>query len=170
MGGWLSYVPEGTYCVLKQVGQGNESWDSVWMSDTPLEHTTNYDALQEATGDVLVVGLGLGMLSLAMCRKKEVRSVTVLELEPDVVRLISTHVKHRKLQIIVADGTQPPLRGRRFDLIYVDIWPNICSDNWTEMKPMLAEYRRHRRNGGVVDGWMKDYVQKEHNKPKGGYW
>lgn len=157
----FAYVPPGRYCILRQVHLGNESWDAVWMSDTPQEHGTNYGALRQARGDVLVAGLGLGMLSLAMCRKKEVRSVTVLEISPDVVRLVAPHVKHCKLRVILADGKQPPLRGRHFDLIYLDIWPDICVDNWREMKPMLATYRKHRRDGAVVDGWMREYVQQE---------
>jgi methylase of polypeptide subunit release factors len=167
----LTYVPPGTYCIMRQVRDvgADPSWDEVWMSDTPMEHNSNYDALQKAAGDVLVVGLGLGMLSLAMCHKKEVRSVTVLEIEPAVIELVAPHVHHKKLRIILADGKQPPIQGRHFDLIYVDIWPTICSDNWPEMKELLALYRRHRRTGGIVDGWMKDYVQREHNKLEGWY-
>lgn len=169
----LEYVPPGTYCILaKATNNGNvdDSWDDTWMSDTPMEHNTNYDGLYQAKGDILVIGLGIGMLSLAMCRKKEVRSVTVLEIEPEVVQLVAPHVRHRKLRIILADGKQPPIRGRNFDLIYLDIWPTICSDNWPEMKPLLAMYRRHRRQGGVVDGWLKDYVQREHNKAEAAWY
>ncbi len=169
LGGGLTYVPPGNYCALKRASKYNESWDTLWMSDTPMEHGTNYTGLREARGDVLVVGLGLGMLSLAMCRKKEVRSVTVLEIEPQVIQLVAPHVKHRKLRVILADGKCPPIRGRHYDSIYLDIWPDICSDNWKDMKPMLAMYRKHRRPGGKVDGWMKKYVQTEHNKPGGLY-
>ena len=167
-GSGLTYVPPGTYCGLKQASRYNESWDTVWMSDTPMEQGTNVAALRSARGDVLVVGLGIGMVSLAMCRKKEVRSVTVLEIEPEIVALIAPHVKHRKLRVVVADGKRPPIRGRHFDFIYVDIWPNICSDNWKEMKPLLAMYRKHQRPGGFVDGWLKKHVQTLHNKP--GMW
>lgn len=165
-GGAFTFVPQGAYCALKRVSTGNDTWDTIWMSDTPFEHGENIAALRAATGDVLVVGLGIGMVSLQMCRKREVRSVTVLEIEPDVVRLVAPHVKHRKLRVILADGTRPPLRGRHYDFIYLDIWPNICADNWKDMKPMLATYRKHRRPGGFVDGWMKKYVQTEFNKPE----
>ena len=166
-GGLFSYVPPGKYCMLKRAGEGNSSWDTIWMSDTDMEHYSNNDALRAASGHVLIVGLGIGMPSLAMCRKGAVKSVTVLELEPEIIVLVAPHVKHRKLQIILADGKQPPLDGHRFDMVYIDIWPNICSDNWTDMKPMLAEYRKFRVKGGIVTGWMKDYVQQEHAKENG---
>ncbi len=168
-GGALTFVPQGSYCALKRVSRSSETWDTIWMSDTPLEHGTNYAALREARGDVLVVGLGIGMVSLAMCRKKEVRSVTVLEIEPHVIQLVAPHVKHRKLRVIQADGKRPPIRGRHYDTIYLDIWADICSDNWRDMKPMLALYRKHRRPGGVVDAWMKKHTQTEYNKPEGMY-
>ncbi len=167
LGGALTYVPQGNYCALKRTSKHNESWDTLWMSDTPMEHGDNIAALRDARGDVLVVGLGIGMVSLAMCRKREVRSVTVLEIEPQVIQLVAPHVKHRKLRVIVADGKRPPIRGRHYDFIYLDIWPTICSDNWKEMKPMLAMYRKHRRPGGGVDAWMKKYVQTESHKPDG---
>lgn len=169
LGGALTFVPQGAYCALKRASSSNDTWDTIWMSDTPFEHGENIAALRAATGDVLVVGLGIGMVSLAMCRKKEVRSVTVLEIEPDVVRLVAPHVKHRKLRVILADGTMPPLRGRHYDFIYLDIWPNICADNWTGMKPMLAMYRKHRRPGGFVDAWMKQYTQTESSKQERWY-
>lgn len=163
--GGINYVPPGRYCALKRVGNSNSSWDKLWMSDTPMEHRSNYAAHRSATGDVLVVGLGLGMVSLAMCRKKEVRSVTVLEISPAVIELVAPHVAHRKLRIILANGELPPLRGRHFDFVYVDIWSDFSAEIWPNMKLLLAEYRKYRRPGGKVDGWMKEYVQQEHNKP-----
>ena len=160
----MSYVPEGRYCALKRAGAGNSSWDTLWMSDTPFKRQTNYDIGREASGDVLIVGLGLGMVAAALCRKPEVRSVTVLEIEPEVIALVSPHIRHRKLRVLLADGFRPPLRGRAFDTIYIDIWPNICSDNWETMKPLLAAYRKLQRPGGSTTAWMKEYVQTEHRK------
>ena len=160
--GGLDYVPPGSYIALKKAGRGNASWDTLWMSDTLMERQTNYDAVREGRGDVLIGGLGLGMVALALCQKPEVRSVTVLEIEPRVVALVGPYLRHPKLRILVADVNAPPLRGRGFDYIYLDIWPNICSDNWPEMKSLLATYRRFLRPGGHADGWMKEYIQEEH--------
>lgn len=164
--GAMAYVPPGKYCGLLHGGPRG-SWDSTtWMSDTPMEQHSNYEIVRDAIGHVLVVGLGIGMVAHSLCRKRQVKSVTALELYPEVVRLVEPHIQHKKLRVILADGNEPPFRGRPFDSIYLDIWPDICSDNWTTMKPLLAKYRKLRRNGGIVTGWLKDYVQREHTKER----
>ncbi len=162
-GSAFRYVPPGQYCILKQARTGNthESWDTIWMSDTLMERSTNIEFLQEAEGDVLLAGLGIGMLAVALCRKREVRTVTVLEIDRDVVRLVAPHIQHRKLRIVQADAKSAPLAGKNFDAIWLDIWPSIRADNWEEMKPMLADYRKLRRRDGIVTGWLKKYVQQE---------
>lgn len=50
LSGGLAYVPPGNYCGLKRAARGNESWDTIWMSDTPTEQGTNYDAYNSGRG------------------------------------------------------------------------------------------------------------------------
>jgi len=158
----------GTYCVLHQVRNG---YVKQWMSDTWLERMSNSEFLRDAFGDVLLAGLGIGMLPMALCAKEQVRSVVVLELEPHVIGLVEPHIRHPKLTVLLADAYHEPLRGKAFDCIYLDIWQSICSDNWEQMKPLLAQYRKFRRAGGICTGWLKDYVQQEHNNAKRqSYW
>ena len=163
--GYWDYVPVGKYCLLKKAPRA-PGWDELWMSDTPREKDDHYGVVRKAEGQVLLVGLGLGMVAVALCRKKEVSHVTVLEIEPEVVQLIEPYIRHPKLQVILADGNTPPLRGKHFDTIYIDIWPNVCSDNWETMKPLLISYRKFRRNGGLVTAWLKDYIQREAAKSR----
>lgn len=148
----------GTYCILHECRNGLV-WDQ-WMSDTWLERFTNADILEAATGDVLLAGLGIGMVAVAVCRKQEVRSVVALELHQAVIDLVEPHIRHPKLRVIKADARQPPFAGRCFDVIYLDIWKSICSDNWADMKPLLRLYRSFGKKGGIVTGWLKDYVQR----------
>jgi hypothetical protein len=164
----------GTYCVLHQRRDGH---DSQWMSDTWLERYTNADFLKKATGHVLVIGLGIGLLPVALCRKVDVESVTVLEIEPQVIALVEPHIRHPKLRPVVqGDAFEPPpalLSVRYFDAVYADIWADICSDNWETMKPLLALYRKAAKKGALVTAWLKDYIQAEHKATRqryGGYW
>jgi hypothetical protein len=148
----------GTYCILKERRNGRSNQ---WMSDTWLERYTNAGALEASRGDVLILGLGIGLLPVACCRKEEVSSVTVLEIEPQIIRLVEPHIRHPKLTIIEGDAFHPPFRVRSFDTIYIDIWQDICSDNWETMKPLLRQYRYFGRNGAWVSAWLKDYTQRE---------
>lgn len=148
----------GTYCVLHEK---RARYVKQWMSDTWLERSTNSSILQDARGDVLVLGLGIGMVVTAMCAKDEVSSVVVAEISEQVIRLVEPHIRHPKLTVIQADAFAAPLRGRAFDTIYIDIWQGICSDNWEPMKGLLREYRRLARQGAVVTAWLKDFTQTE---------
>jgi len=150
----------GTYCVLNEKHSG---WTDQWMSDTWLERFTNFEILQAARGRVLLAGLGIGMLVVPLCQKPEVEQVVVLEIEPQVIALVEPYLRHPKLIVLLADAYNPPFKGKVFDTIYLDIWKNICSDNWTQMKPLLAQYRRLSTKGAVVTGWLKEHVQEEHN-------
>jgi len=148
----------GTYCVLDEKRNGMVDQ---WMSDTSMERTTNERALRQARGDVLILGLGIGMLPIACCRKPEVTSVIVVEIEPQVIALVEPHIRHPKLRVLQGDAFYPPFWGRSFDMIYLDIWQNICTDNWEPMKALLRQYRRFARNGAWVSAWLKDYLQEE---------
>lgn len=55
---------------------------SVVMSDTMMEKRTNREFCDEAHGDVLVGGLGIGMILMAIQDNPAVNSITVLEKTP----------------------------------------------------------------------------------------
>jgi hypothetical protein len=80
MSAWepAAYCPPGTYACLRVNGR-------LMMSDTRMEHYTNYKVVREARGNVLIAGLGLGMILHPILAKKEVLSVTVIEKYADVI-------------------------------------------------------------------------------------
>lgn len=81
-----------------------------WMeTDQDFMHTreTMYAQYDLAYGDVLVTGLGFGILATAIASKEEVTSVTVLELSEDVIRaFVENNQVSDKLKIIQADATK----------------------------------------------------------------
>lgn len=163
--GQSDMIEPGTYAMLRQrrrvngLGRDDVFSEITWMSDLFVERDSNRAILRAARGDVLLVGLGIGMVAVAMCRKREVASVTVLEIEPDVIRLVAPHIAHRKLRVVQADAWRPPLRGRRFDVIYIDLWYDICVDYWEDYKRLCRMYRPLTRPGGLVTAWQKDHIQ-----------
>jgi hypothetical protein len=151
-------VKAGTYTMLKMDG----SLDPM-MSDTPAEINDHYWFVSEAEGNVLVTGLGLGIVANALALKPEVKKVTVIEIDTDVINLVANHLtaKHGdKLEIIQADAftwipPQPRKRGM-FDCAWHDIWPSICSDNWDEMKRLKRHYQNWIKR---QECWVEDMVK-----------
>lgn len=164
-----AYVPEGVYCRLT-VGR------VLMMTDTHMEQNSNYTVVREAKGKVLIGGLGIGMVLLPILEKPEVTSVTVIEKYADVVKLVEPHIRAAagknadKLKIIVADALEwKPPKGEKWDTIYWDIWPEICTDNLKDMEVLHRRFARRKTPGGWMDSWMRVRLlrQKEREKRQG---
>lgn len=127
----------GEYTQLYCEGRG------LIMSDTPAERYDHLGFVRAAAGHVLISGLGIGMCVGAVLLKKEVESVTVLEIEKDVIDLVAPHYRNPRLNVIQADARkwQPP-RGVRFGAVWHDIWDNICADNLAEIRAFNRRYGR----------------------------
>ena len=122
--------------VLKQ---GSE----VVMSNTNMEKHTNTTIVHEAHGDVLIAGLGIGMILLEIQKKDEVNSITVIEKNEEVIRLMSGLPLNDKVTIINDDIFNWKPKKLRFDTIYFDIWNYVNSDIYEEMKKLKTRYRRY---------------------------
>lgn len=105
--------------------------DEIWMSVIPHEINTMKKPIENAHGDVLVLGLGLGYFVFNILNKNNVKSVTVIEKDPDIIAMFNQCIlpkfPHKeKLSIILADGIEF-LRNtpRKFDYVFNDIWHNV---------------------------------------------
>jgi hypothetical protein len=144
-------IAPGRYAQL-QVGR------ALMMSDTPMERWTALRAFRRLDGHVLIGGLGLGMLPLALAAKPSVASITIVEQSRDVIDLVVPQLLRaserltRLLRLVCADVfTWRPPAGTRFDTMFFDIWPTVCSDNAAEMTRLRRRYRRYLTH---ADGWL----------------
>lgn len=137
---------EGTVAILRVNGK-------TMMSDTRHERLTNWEICHKARGNVLVAGLGIGMILHAIIPKDEVQSVVVVENELDVITLISpTLPKSDKLEVIYGDifSWKPP-EGKKFDCIYFDIWSDASNGSATsDRRKLSARFKKYK----AEDGWM----------------
>lgn len=122
IGGSGRYSPAGIYKGLKYKGE-------VIMSNTPDEIHDHFPLLWAASGRVLINGLGLGMCIEMVIDK--VDHITVVEISEDVIKLVGPYYKDNpKVEIVHADAFKyKPEKGIRFDAVWHDIWPTICTDN-----------------------------------------
>ena len=149
-------VPEGTYTRLRRGG-------AVWMSDTPDEIADHYEPIRRAKGEVLIHGLGLGVVANACLMKPEVDRVTVVELAAEVIELVGPWLQaqataHGTPLCIVHDDalTWTPTRGARWDMVWHDIWPTICYDHLEDMKRL---HRRFGRRASWQGSWARDLCE-----------
>ncbi len=67
-------------------------YDEVVMTDSADERYSNLEVVRNAHGRVLLGGLGLGMILHPIAAKPQVTSVTVLEVNRDVIELVGPTV------------------------------------------------------------------------------
>lgn len=130
------------------------------MSDSYHERRSNSYAVHMAKGDVLVAGLGMGMILHPILDKENVRTVTVIEKEPDVIALIQPSLPSPKLAIIQADiFLWKPPKGAKYDMIYFDIWPDMCADNLPEMAKLHQRFKFYKAPGAFMDSWCRAEIK-----------
>jgi hypothetical protein len=174
MGGnyWTTTGLKADFPYVKLVKKG----EGVMMSDTPMERNTNRHFIKNANGDVLIFGLGLGLVILPLLKKEVVKSILVVELYQDLIDVVQpilkNHDTENKLSIIQGDCFEIHKsfpKEQKFDSIYGDIWIEICTDNYEEMKTLTKNWKnRVNRNNPLsfIDHWMKDYLKGEIAKEK----
>lgn len=171
-GGETGYLQAATYVELRQYWTNDKYPDvehnNLLMSDTPMERRTNSDLLRAAKGDVLIAGLGFGMVLWPLLHKEEVTSITVIELHPEIIKMIEPIFAPLadecsvKLDIVcdsIFDWKIP--KGAMWDTIYFDIWNDICGDNYEEMKTLHRRFSLKRPPGGWIGSWRKADVRKQ---------
>lgn len=148
-GGRESAVSKGTTCLLYVD-------DVLMMSDTSMEYRTNLDVVRKARGSVLIAGLGLGMILVPILKKPEVTEVTVLEQCQDVIDLVSPHFQDPRLKVICVDVfTYRPPKGKKYDVIYHDIWAYQSTDTLKEMAILHRKYGRYLAPNGWQESWRR---------------
>jgi spermidine synthase len=135
------------------------------MSDSVMEKRTNLDFIEDANGDVLIAGLGLGMIVLAIQDKKDVDNITIVEIDNNLKNLVMQGLKEKlsdKVEIVICDINEFEPK-KKYDSVYCDIWNNIDSDNWVEMKKLTRKFKKfvNRDNErAFLNHWRKKDVQR----------
>lgn len=158
------HILPGTYTQLKRGG-------TLVMSDTPSEIRDHMSPINRATGEVLIAGLGLGMVVKACLKKPEVTRVTVVELAPEVIHLVGDHMKGihgDRLNVVQADifKWEPP-KGVRWDVAWFDIWDDICMDNLDEMATLNRRFGRRVAWKGC---WRRESLLSQRRRDKASGW
>jgi len=136
---------------------------TIVMSDTPAEIRDAAEFIVYAAGNVLINGLGLGVVAEAVLRKKEVDAVTIVEIEPEVAKMVGDYLEKKygdqRLRIIVADAVDYAKTVRNgadlaepYDVVWHDIWDEISPDNLPTMDLLKALYEGCEWQGS----WVRD--------------
>lgn len=158
-------VAAGRYTRLSEKG-------TLWMTDTPAEISDLYEVFRRFNRDtvkrVLVNGLGIGMVVKAALLHDHIESVDVVELDPRVVKLVSSQMKDPRIHIHTGDAytIKWPV-GTRWDVAWHDVWPTICGDN---AEGMARLNRRYGRRVSWQGCWVEEEVKRINRRDRADSW
>ncbi len=159
-------IRPGKFCRLVN---DDSYFNKVLMSDTHAERSTNRDVVRAAHGDVLIAGLGLGMIICPIAQKEEVNSITVVEISQDVINLVESHIQKYlkddadKITVICEDIFEYK-PTQKFDTIYFDIWGSFSGDEYEDTKKLIHKFSRSLIRDGdhFMDCWMRWLIKEKH--------
>ena len=157
----LHGIPGGKFVRLTHRGE-------VVMSNTDMEKRTNTSFVLNAHGNVLIGGLGIGLIILAIQDKEEVKQITVVEKNAEVIELVGNQLPLNSKVNIVHDDVFDYKPLFKYNTIYMDIWNYINSDIYNQqMKPLISRYRRYlvpksEDENKYIDCWCK--LQAKNNR------
>ena len=101
--------------------------NNIWMSLNPNEIETMKPFIEKGNGHVLVLGLGMGYVPFMLANKNNVKSVTIIEKDQEIInlfnKLIYPHFLNKeKIKIIKDDAINYVSKNQKFDYIFADLW------------------------------------------------
>ncbi|WP_318515654.1 hypothetical protein [Photobacterium leiognathi] len=161
---------QGSDINYRSIALLNDKHETV-MSLTPIEAESHLFPLENAKGTVVIAGLGLGMITHNLLKKKACKKIFVLEIEQDVIDLFpnclskndrelwQSNIDSGRLKIIKHDITKPfttdlkRMIGNRVDYLWVDTWNTIGDESALP----LTQYLQSQVNASVVDFWTFEF-------------
>lgn len=150
------FLPPGRYMKLVEFP------DKLWMSNVPAEIMDHKPFVRKAKGNVLIIGLGIGMVLEGVLCKKNVSKIIVLDIEKDIIDLVSPFYRKFKKKISFVNGDvrdqstiENLAKDAPFDSIYIDIWPKIVPETYDEMAILRGIYKKFLSKNGFIEFWCQ---------------
>lgn len=157
--------------VIPQVGYFNEPFyylavydnNRLWMSITPNEINTMKEPIDNAKGNVLTFGLGLGYFAYMCSLKDEVKSVTIIEKDERVIKLFKDNIlpyfaNIEKINIIKEDAYVylSKMNDDMYDYVFVDIYHDAGDGKEVYLK--MNQYR-NRFKKTIFEYWIYNTIK-----------
>lgn len=121
------------------------------MDDSDREIRRHMCAVMEARGRVLKTGLGFGCFVRACLQKSEVEHIDVVEISRDVIYHFGKEFRgNPRVTIHHADAFSFPIKGKRWDLVWHDIY---CDGNDGLSRLHTKLLRRYRKHCTMQGAW-----------------
>lgn len=128
----------------------------VWMSITPHEMNTMKESIQQAHGNIVVYGLGLGYFPFMCSLKENIDKITIIENDENVIRLFKEHILNQfpnkeKIDIVCEDALLFAKKDKKFDYAFVDLWHDV-----DDGLPIYIQMKQLEKEDIEYSYWIED--------------
>lgn len=138
--------------------------DVTWMSITPHEINTMEKEIDNAKGNVVIYGLGLGYFLYRVLNKKEVNKVVVIEKDNEIIDIFNKYLKPQfknlgKLEIIKDDALKfneliyKDNSKYKFNYSFMDLYHNPVD----ALYPYI-NFLKNERDDIKYDYWIEESI------------
>lgn len=132
--------------------------DKIWMSPTLAEQNTINPCVDKAHGHVLTFGLGIGYFPYMCSLKDNVKSITIVELNENVISMFKECILpqfNTDIEINIIHGNIFDYYNEeflnKFDYIFVDIW----EDNESGLITLTKLHEQYLYTKDNIDYWIE---------------
>ena len=127
--------------------------NNIWMSLNPNEIETMKPYINKAKGNVLVLGLGMGYVPFMMSLRSDVKSITIVEKDPEIIGLFNSLIlpnyKNKgKIRVVEDDAINYVRKQNKYDYIFADLW-HSPEDGLS----LFVQLKRINKN---IDCWLEE--------------
>jgi spermidine synthase len=155
-----------------EIGPGHNLWA---LESESVEYIRQL--WDKPRGNVLEIGLGLGIASRCILTYPKVEKLTTVEINEDVIKI------HEKVSSMLDDGSRKEKwlpynsskhklvnvdgliymykTSKKFDFIFLDAWSHIDEDTLPFIADMVRAARNVLKKDGEVVGWFDPYTPNE---------
>ena len=129
----------------------------IWMSLNPNEINTMVPHIEKAKGNILVLGLGLGYFPFMCSLKNEVKSITIIERDQNIINLFKKYLLDKfpyknKINIIRDNAIYYLEENDGYDYIFADLWHDSIDGLQAYLK-LKKMQERHQLN---MSYWLEN--------------
>lgn len=148
---------------------------NAWMTITPAEMNTMKPHIATMKGKVLVFGLGLGYFAYMSALKDNVESVTVIELNQDIIDIFNSYIypqmdkeTQSKIKVVKGDAKEVFLDVdfvKGFDTSFIDIWKGS-----EDGIPLYCYFKENEKLHKLKPSyWIEDDIKLQYQEAMSGY-
>lgn len=119
------------------------------MWDIPIERRIQKKLAEQAYGNVLIVGYGLGLIQEYLTKNPKVKSILTIKKFEDTIKL-SKKIYGRIYGPVQIKDFYKYQTSKKFDCIIGDIWPDILPEYLKEYKMFKKKAEKLLKPAGKI--------------------